>query len=288
MPREASISYEQVSAYSEAMLAEGTKPNPRLIRDRHGSGSLGTIHKLFQQWVGCQQPKIESPASLPPAVQRTVLDFIGRELEAARSDLEGRLAQAQVSIADLALENERQSAHIESLQDSIDDLQVRNADLEGRAKQLSTELSGARDETLRERQAAEGARTELAKALLRLEAMPRLEADLERLRQDYQLAEQRRLEVERQMAVSDSERKSIEQSRNELVKIAEDRLADAQAQVRQSAAKEKEARDALTRTSELLSVVQAARIEECAKSAERIGKLEGALAILEGRKTQMV
>mgnify|MGYP003377969120 CR=1 FL=1 len=50
MPREASITYDQVSNYAEAIKAEGGKPTPRLIRDRHGSGSFGTIHKLFQQW----------------------------------------------------------------------------------------------------------------------------------------------------------------------------------------------------------------------------------------------
>lgn len=284
MPREASITYDQVVTYSEAIVAEGGKPNPRLIRDRHGSGSLGTIHKLFQQWEASRAPKIESPASLPPTVQRAILEFMGRELALARGDLEGRLAQAQASITDLATDNERQSVRIETFQALIDDLQADKAVLEGRIGQMSTELATARDELVRERQAAEGARTELAKALLRLEAMPRLEADLVNAREEYRIADQRRQEAERDLAVASSERKSIEQSRNEMVKAADARLTDAQEQLRQSAAQAKEVREALARATDLLAVAQTARAEEGAKAAERIGKLEGALVALEKQR----
>ena len=67
MPREASITYEEVAAIAETIKAAGGKPNPRHIRERHGSGSLGTIHRLFQQWEASQGRHADASATLPAA-----------------------------------------------------------------------------------------------------------------------------------------------------------------------------------------------------------------------------
>lgn len=79
MPREATISYEQVAVIAQAIKADGGKPSPRLIRERHGSGSLGTIHKLFQQWVSKESNQIETTIALPPGLQRVILEFVHQE-----------------------------------------------------------------------------------------------------------------------------------------------------------------------------------------------------------------
>lgn len=85
MPREATITYDQVVRYAESIKAEGRKPTPRLIRDKHGSGSYGTIHKLFQQWEGAQALVIETALSLPPSLQRSILEFVRSETVAAHA-----------------------------------------------------------------------------------------------------------------------------------------------------------------------------------------------------------
>lgn len=280
MPREATITYDQVAHYAQAIKNEGGRPNPRVIRDMHGSGSLGTIHKLFQQWEDSVASSTHSQLILPPSVQRTILEFMGREITLARTDLEGKLMQAQASLADIATENERQSARIEILQALVDELQSDKASMEGRIEQLSSELAGARDDSVRERQAAENARTELAKAVLRLEAMPRLETDLAASREEYQQADQRRQDAERQLAVALSEKQSVEQSRIDVVRGLEARLTDAHEQLRELAAQAKESRDSLAKATGLLTSAQNARAEEGAKASERIGKLEGELAAL--------
>ena len=113
MPREASITYDQVANYAETIQAEGGKPTPRLIRDRHGSGSYGTIHKLFQQWGAKHFHAIEASLTLPPSLQRVILEFVQNELSAGRVQLEARLSQAVTNAEDLATENERQANQIE-------------------------------------------------------------------------------------------------------------------------------------------------------------------------------
>ena len=131
MPREASITYEQVAAIADSIKASGGKPNPRQVRERHGSGSLGTIHKLFQQWEAGQARQIEASLALPPTLQRAILEFMDQELATARAELELKLMDAQVTANDLATENERQASQIEALDALVVDLQEEKAGLAG-------------------------------------------------------------------------------------------------------------------------------------------------------------
>ena len=73
--------------------------------------------------------------------------------------------------------------------------------MQGRIAQTESELVQARRETGREREDAAIARIDLAKALLRLEAMPRLENDLEELRVDLKAERQARSEATQHAAV---------------------------------------------------------------------------------------
>ena len=266
MPREASISYEQVAALADAIKAAGGKPNPRQIRERHGSGSLGTIHKLFQQWGAGQSRQIEASLALPPALQRAILEFMDQELTSARAELESKLSDAQQAANDLAAENERQASQIETLETTVEDLQGEKATLAGRVAQLETDLASARDDAGRERQAAEAARTELAKAQLRLEAMPILERENERLQGALDAERTARTDAEKKAATAEAKAAGLA-----------DRLADAQERQKQASAElVKIDADRQRLAGELADVQKEART-----AAVQIGKLEGTVNALQ-------
>lgn len=266
MPREASINYDQVAAIADAIKASGGKPNPRLIRERHGSGSLGTIHKLFQQWEAGQSRQIEASLALPPALQRAILDFMAQELATARAELESKLLDAQQAANDLAAENERQGNHIEVLETEVEDLQGEKATLAGRVAQLETDLASARDEAARERQAAEAARTELAKAQLRLEAMPILEKENERLQAALDAERTARTNAERQAAAAEAKAAGLT-----------DRLADAQERQKQIAADLVKSDTDRQRTATELSEIQ----KEARAASAQVGQLQGTVSTLQ-------
>jgi chromosome segregation ATPase len=179
MGRESTITFEQITAVADAMKTEGVKPTSRAVRERLGNtGSMGTINKLLGRWKSGQERQISAALVLPPALQRVLLEFMDNELTAARTTLEAELAEQQQEAADLATENERQVIENDAQAETIELLRADVATHQGRAGQLESDLAVARDEAVRERAGAELARTELAKAQLRLEAMPRLEADL--------------------------------------------------------------------------------------------------------------
>lgn len=210
MGREATITPEQVYAIADAIKAEGGKPTLRAVRERLGTGSMGTIAKLLQSWKAGQERQAAAELALPPALQRAVLDFMAAELSAARAPLEAELAEQQQTAADLAAENERQADTIESQADALEVLAQEKAAAEGKAGQLADDLEGAKEDAGRERQAAEAARTELAKATLRLEAMPRLEADLAAIRAELDRERKGRIEAEQQAAVLAAQKSDLE------------------------------------------------------------------------------
>jgi len=81
-------------------------------------------------------------------------------------------------------------------------------------------VANAQAEIARERQAAEQARTELAKALLRLEAMPRLESDLVEVRAMLEKEHQAKVLAEKAAAVFDAQKVGLEQMLEEVKAVA--------------------------------------------------------------------
>ncbi|KWE97889.1 DNA-binding protein [Burkholderia ubonensis] len=202
MAREATITLEQVYAIADAMKAEGGKATLRGVRERLGNvGSMGTIAKHLQRWRAEQERQPSAALAVPAALQRVIVEWMDQELTTARAPLEAELAEQQQAAADLATENERQAEVISARDDEIETLSLEKAEAEGKAAQLTVDVDAAREEAARERQAAEQARTELAKALLRLEAMPRLEADLAAVRAELDGERQARVAAEQSAAV---------------------------------------------------------------------------------------
>lgn len=184
MGRDAMVTFEQVAATADAIKTEGGKPTSRLVRARLGDvGSMGTINKFLSSWKASQQREIASALVLPAQLQRILLEHIDSEITSARSALEAEVAAQQQEAGDLATENERQGVEIEKLVEDLESVRAEAAGAAGRAEQLEADLHLVRDDVGRERMAAEQARTELAKAQLRLEAMPRLESDLDAARE---------------------------------------------------------------------------------------------------------
>lgn len=236
MPRESSITQAQVDAAADTIKAEGGRPTSRNLRERLGTGSMGTLHRMLQHWQDGQVRQIETTLTLPPAMQRAILDFLGQEIAAAKAGLEASLAESRQAATDLATENERQGAQIESQATALSELAAENATQRGRLEQLEAETIRTKHEAAlqveatearahSEQQAREAAQVALAKAELRLEALPRLE--------DESARRQTALDTER-IARTDAERLAATAE----VKAAglADRLADAQAQNKQSAA----------------------------------------------------
>lgn len=136
----------------------------------------------FRTWQAGQGKAPDTPVVLPAALQRALVDFISQEVASAKLNLEQDLVSAQQAQRDLITGNEGLAAEIEMLQSALEATQGERRQLEGRYAQLTADFSEARQTAEAQRQAAESARTEIAKLQLRMEGVPRLEAEIVKAR----------------------------------------------------------------------------------------------------------
>lgn len=109
MARTTTITFGQIAAIADAMKAAGTRPTARAIRERIGSGSMGTIHRLLQQWQGkaSEQDEETEAAELPSHIQSALMDFIGTEIATACEPINEELQAAKEAADQIAEDNER-------------------------------------------------------------------------------------------------------------------------------------------------------------------------------------
>lgn len=220
------ITYEQVAAVADAIAAQGDRPTLRGVRAELGSGSMGTIQKHLSAWQKQRRQIVISTATLPAEIQRVILSEIEREIDATRAELEAELAATRNDRDALADDNEAQAEQIEQQTTRLDEIEAANQQKAGRIAQLESDLAAALQMTERERGVVEKARRELARAELRLEALPKVEAEVERLRAALEALQARATTAERLAAVTAEKLAGVEA-----------RLADAQAREQQTAAK---------------------------------------------------
>lgn len=220
MGRPALITYEQVKAVIDALRADGAKPTiDRIWEALHKAGSKGTVHKLAKQYFADLEGTEKAPESLrllPPDVQRVILAFADDAAATMREKIAEELLESKREAASLADDNERLTAELDDLRTQMAQAVSDKAAAHGRAEQLANELVAAREEIGTERAASERARTALAKAELRLEAIGPLEEELHQARTERDAQREARSEAERAVAVLSSQQKEHEDRVQEL------------------------------------------------------------------------
>lgn len=230
MARESTITQDQVAAAADNLKAQGTKPTARNVRDVLGTGSMATVLKFLQLWQGNQVRQSQAiDDTLDPSIGRVISNQIAAKVQEATADVTARLADLQAETDNVIAENERQAAEIEAQAGELAALQEQHAALVGRAQQIEADATRTTAELVAERQAAEYARVELAKAELRLEAVPRIEAEIEKVRADLLQARAQSAELHEAAAVATAklesevaQRKGIEAQLSEAVKAREE------------------------------------------------------------------
>lgn len=254
MVRESTITLEQVSTVAEQLQKKGIKPTSRAVLAEIGHGSMGTILKLLQQWQsnqGNQSQIVES--TLDPGIAKAINNAILTKMQEVTAEMANKLAGLQIEADNLITENESQSDVIESQLVEQSKLQAQNSALDGRIQQLELEAIRTTTELSTERQSAEKLRISLAKAELRLEAVPKIELENEKLR-----AEIESLKI-----------KVAESHQAEAVAIAKLEAAEQMAQVaREAAAKSNDAAEAIQQKYEQLLVNVMDKERTTAKSLE--------------------
>lgn len=200
------VTFEQVTAVADALMGEGQQPTIRAVRERLGdTGSPNTIHKHLTAWREARPVAAVAAQELPQTLSVAIAAEIERAAAQARGEIEGRLVQAQVEAADLAIAGEAMETELDVLREQVVALTRERDTLAGKAAQQAADLVEQGQRIEREQQAAEAARVELAKAQLKAEsqaeAVNTQSAEIGRLRAALDTEGRGRVSAEQQAAV---------------------------------------------------------------------------------------
>jgi colicin import membrane protein len=271
-PGRTGVTFEQIAAIADAMTAQGNRPTLRGVRAELGTGSMGTIQKHLTAWQGTRRAIVTSSATLPTEIQRVILGEIERSVSEARAELEADLAATKGALGELADDNEQQAGQIEQQAAQMAEAAAVGQQQIGRIAQLETDLTSAAEEIKREREEAANARQSLAKAELRLEAIPKIEADAERLRVALEAASARATAAEQSAAVGVAQMDGLRAQVDEL-RQTRGRIEAERDQAREQAHQAQgEAREQTRRIEAMGAEIQAlrAQVEELRKEQPRL------------------
>jgi hypothetical protein len=266
MPR--GITEHDVWTACDALLLAGERPTIERVRQKIGRGSPNTVSPMLDAWFKGLGARITDPGAFAaaPGVPDTVLQAAKHFWEAAlavtRGDFDERLREGMAAaVANVEAEKERAATAEAAAYAAAAKLTRADAEMAERGALLERERAG---------RAADSARLEEAKAQIERLVSEARQAAAEaaqartQARSDIEAAQQRSAAAERRAALE----------------IDAERVARAKADKRVEAA-EVRADAALTkaREADVARLEAAAQLQSLqARSDERIGHLEGALA----------
>ena len=96
------ITYEQVAQVADKMVADGQQPTIRAVREALGTGSPNTVHSHLTAWRAARPQAQAQAPELPGELVLAIAQEIERAAARARSEIEGRLVDAQTEAGELA------------------------------------------------------------------------------------------------------------------------------------------------------------------------------------------
>lgn len=189
------VSYDAVATACEALTLEGLRPSVRAVMARLGGGSPNVVLDFQRQWKSGRPMVKAVDILIDPRVNQIIAEQISKSIAEASAAAEADRAEAEETLDTMSKTCKESEAKIATLENSLEAAVTQVQSLLGQIEQLNTNVEQVRSAAAEavnkaeaalviERQSAESARVELAKAELRLEAVPRIEAEIEKVREE--------------------------------------------------------------------------------------------------------
>ena len=233
------VTFEAVAAAAEALQIAGQRPSVRAVIAHLGGGSPNAVLKHLGEWKAGRPLVRVAETDLDARITTAIIDQMQRVAVAAAAAAEERaagieddlqaLAEAQQAaeqqIEALITERDTSREQAEGLARQLADAQANAERIQQHAGELATAL---RAELAGERKHQEQTAAALVKAEVRLEALPDLHTEIERLRAVLDTEGKARVAAEQQAAVfavklevtidrATREERRVEQTARELV-----------------------------------------------------------------------
>lgn len=168
MGRPAKFTYDDLARVADEIAATGKRPTMRLLRTKLG-GSDTSVHAGLKRWEELHPETASPPPELPQTLLRAIASEFDRVSAEARGESEERRREAQDEAGILAASSKELETERDALLDQVELLTAKRDQAQVLASEREQEIKRLNDVVSREQSAAEAARTDLAKALLRME-----------------------------------------------------------------------------------------------------------------------
>lgn len=206
------VNFESVATAAEALQAAGQRASVRAVTAAIGGGSPNMVLKLLGEWKAGRPVVRIADTELDTRITEAIKAQMQRVAEQAATTAEERAAGAADDLQALseaqalaeqqitALTTERDAAQAQGAAIG-EQLKAVQADAQRAAEQATNRETGLRQELASERQRQETTVATLARAEVRLEMVPGLQAEIERLRLALETDQQARQAAEQSAAV---------------------------------------------------------------------------------------
>jgi chromosome segregation ATPase len=291
------VTFEAVATAAEALQAAGQRASVRAVTAAIGGGSPNTILKLLGEWKAGRPVVRAADTELDPKITAAIVEQMQRVATAAAAAAEERAAGVDEDLQALSEAQAAAEQQINALTAELDaatttaaklaeQLEVTQADASRAAEQATAAAAGLRQELATERQRQEAAAAALARAEVRLEAVPGLQAEIERLRTALEADQKARQLAEQSAAVFAAKLEAAERRATE----AEARTVKAEAAAAQvitnaeAAAQANQSRlESVLRELDAAKGATATATAAAQKSGEEAAELRGQLEALKAQ-----
>lgn len=225
------ITYEDVVAAIDSIVARGEEPTLDAIRLEYGGGimkgSPNTVHKHKKAWKQSNPIAQRKAPELNAELQSALVREIDRQASEARSLVERDLAACQKEAESLARSGEELEEANASLEDDNAELLAHNGRLQALSDERQEEIKTLNGKLDTERKSLEEAHIQVAQGRNKIESLEEAASDLKdrikSLSEDLKAAEKGRVDAEKLAAVADarleSEIKASADLRSQLEKM---------------------------------------------------------------------
>jgi len=214
------VSFESVAAAAESLVADGGKASVRAVIAVLGGGSPNAVLPLLNEWKAGRPLLRSSDITLDPRIAGIFAEQLTAAMAQSAKTAEDKAADVQAdaeAVAEAGREAEAKAAQLEQA------LEQANSEVANKGRALEDlALERARDQQIAsekistltaqidgERQRADAAVQTVAKDEVRLQAIPKLEAEVQRLAQFEQQAAVQTAKLEDAQAVIDDLRQRL-------------------------------------------------------------------------------
>ena len=224
------ITYLEVTAAIDKIIASGDEPTIQKIRDTLGTGSPNTIHRYLTEWRSARPVEQRKAVELPSDLAAALLKEIERQAADARAEVEKQLVSAQAEAAELSRDGEVTEADLESAREALEAKDAECLNIKADFDRVTDSLSRAQHDLETERKITHEQREELALSKNRVmtltDQVNDLKAELAASKQEAKTAHDAAIAAEKAAAVADAQLEAEKAKNSDLViRLADEKAA---------------------------------------------------------------